>query len=120
MSSIDLGRSLSLMRIALGAAAWLAPGIAVRVLGDAPAARTSLPLFLRLFGARDVAMGLGYLQVSRDQQDRLLLIGMGVDAADGVASLLAARRGQLPALLAVPFAVTAAAAVVAAAAARRQ
>ena len=116
----DLGRVLSILRILAGGAVWAAPQAAVKVLGDRVPARTSLPLVLRLFGARDLTMGLGYLQAAPHERDRLLKIGMGVDAADAAAALVAHRRGQLPASLAIPFAVTAAVAVLTAAVARRQ
>lgn len=117
---VDLGRLLAVLRMAIGAGVWVAPGVAVRVLGDRVPRRTSLPFVLRLFGARDFTMGLGYLQGSRPQQHQLLIVGMAVDAADAVAALLAHRRGQLPARLALPFAAAAGGAAATAAVAHRQ
>lgn len=118
-TKLDLGWTLSILRILLGGAVWAAPNVAVKLLGDSLPARTSLPFVLRLFGVRDLAMGLGYLQAAPGERDRLLKLGMGVDATDAVAALLAQRRGQLPARLAVPFAVAAVAAVATAAVARK-
>jgi hypothetical protein len=116
----DLGWVLAALRMAVGAAVWAAPGVPSRVLGERAPVRSSLPFVLRLFGARDFSMGLGYLQATPAQQDQLLRVGMGVDAADAAAAVLAHRRGHLPGYLAAPFALTAVAAVVAAAAARRR
>lgn len=116
----DLGWVLSVLRMGAGAGAWVAPHTAMRILGVHHRGRTALPLVLRLFGARDFAMGLSYLRATPAQQDRLLLLGMGVDAADAAATALAYRRRELPARLALPFAATAIAAVGVAAVARRR
>lgn len=116
---LDLGWVLSILRILIGGVVWASPRAAVKVLGDPLQGRTSLPLVLRLFGVRDLTMGLGYLQATPAERDRLLKLGMGVDAVDAAAAVLAQRRGELPARLALPFAVTAMAAVATAAVARK-
>lgn len=116
----DLGTALSVARVGVGAATWLAPGVAARLLGNRGSTAASLPFVLRLFGVRDFTMGLGYLNATPEQQDRILLLGMVADGADAVAAFAGQRRGHLPARLATPFALTALAALAAGAAARRR
>lgn len=115
----DLGTALSVARVGLGAATWIAPGMATRLLARRGVPAASLPFVLRLFGVRDFTMGLGYFNATPEQQDRILLLGMVADGADAAAALVAQRRGHLPARLATPFALTALCAVAAGAAARR-
>ena len=93
---MNLGRAdegLAAARIAAGAGAWLLPGLAARIIGVQPTPATSL--ILRLFGARELAVGVAYLQADEDKRQRLLLVGMGMDGADGVASLIAGKQGGL-------------------------
>ena len=116
----NLGTLLSAARVGVGAATWLAPVAAGKVMGRRAVTASPVPFVLRLFGVRDFALGLGYFGASPEQQDRVLALGMICDAADAAAAFAAHRRGDLPARLAVPFALTALGAVAAGAAARKQ
>jgi hypothetical protein len=102
------------MRIGAGVGAWLAPGLSTRVAFRGAQDSAAVPLLLRLFGARDIAMGAGYLSADAREQDRWLKIGIAVDAADAVAALLAGRSGRLQKSAAAPIVLTAVAAVAAA------
>ena len=67
---------------------------------------------LRLFGARDVALGVGVLGApTAVERDRWLALGMAIDAADAAACLVAGNRKQLRWRAAVMGAVTACAAI---------
>ena len=109
-------RTFVAMRVLVGAASWLTPGLAARLSGfDAePGAR----YWTRLFGVRDVVLGLA-AQASRGaDRRRIIRLTAACDAADLAATVLGARAGHVPgraALLAGGVAVTAG--VVAAAAA---
>jgi hypothetical protein len=109
---MDNATALSLGRIGLGATAWAAPGLAGTAMmldrSDAQAA-----FLLRLFGARDVALGVATLVVPAEARPALLGIGLVVDASDAAAALLGARGGALRPLPAVLVAGTASAAVAA-------
>lgn len=104
------GEALAWGRIAAGTAAWLFPGLGARVMGLQPTPANALGL--RLFGSRDVAVGVGYLQSGPAERDRWLLLGMGVDGADAVAGLIAGKRHAVPWPRALVIAATATAAVV--------
>ena len=59
-----------------------------------PEANPQAPYLGRLFGARDVALGVGTLQASGEARKQWL------DAADAAAALAAGRGGYLPSLAA--------------------
>lgn len=112
MTPARAGEALAAARIAAGLGAWLLPGVASQLFGATGARSTPLPLALRLFGSRDVVMGLGYLYASgRPERNRWLALGIGVDAADAAASVLAGVRGAVPRRAWVPAVLTAAGAV---------
>jgi hypothetical protein len=85
----DLAKPLALARVAVGVGTWLAPrvGLAVTLLdSDAPES----PYLLRLFAAREAALGVVVLASDR-KPESLLQIGLVVDALDVAAGLLALR-----------------------------
>ena len=81
-------------RIAIGVAGVVAPGAAARMMGGKSAADGLTPLFVRMVGARDIALGLGtVVALDRGAPVRGWLEGSALaDAADGVASLLGRDR----------------------------
>lgn len=83
-------------RIALGAAALVAPRLAARVMGAGRSPAGTSPLFARMLGGRDVALGLGtVIAVDRGKPVRGWLEGSALaDAVDCLACLLA--RRELP------------------------
>jgi hypothetical protein len=84
------------VRSAIGAGAWLAPRFSGRLFGLDPDANPQSPYLGRLFGARDVALGVGLATSSGRQRQQWLRIGIACDLADAAAGLLAGRRGELP------------------------
>jgi hypothetical protein len=91
---MDQATSLSLARIVVGAAAWVAPRTSLKLaLLDADAPQS--PYLLRVFGARDVALGALTLVSPAAARPSLLKLGLAVDAADSAAALLALRAKQL-------------------------
>ncbi len=88
---MDNATSLSLARIAVGAAAWAAPEFGLKAALLDPTAPQS-PYLVRLFGARDVALGAITLLAGPEHKPALLRVGLGVDGSDLVASLLAWRE----------------------------
>jgi hypothetical protein len=90
---MDLTSSLSLARIALGAAAWVAPERGLRLLGlDTTAGG---PFLVRIFGARDLAFGALTLLAQPHARPALLRLGVALDASDAAAALLATRSGTV-------------------------
>lgn len=87
-------RGLALGRVALGAAAIAAPGALTRAFGMKPA--PELTYMTRIFGARAIALGLGYLTApttERPRWQRLALMVDTIDTAHGTAHLA---RGDVP------------------------
>jgi hypothetical protein len=91
-------RSLAGVRLAIGTSAWATPNLAGRAFGLDSAANPQSPYLARLFGIRDVALGVGVLTTSGESRRRWLVLGMLCDAADAAAGVLAGRGGYLPKL----------------------
>ncbi|MFB4301225.1 hypothetical protein [Actinomadura sp. NTSP31] len=87
-------RGLAAGRIVLGAAAIVAPHAMARASGVRPS--PELGYMTRIFGARAIALGLGYLTApgpERSRWQRLALLVDTLDTAHGAARLI---RGDLP------------------------
>ncbi len=99
---------LSVGRIALGAIAWAAPQLGLRSMTFKGEPQASY--LFRLFGARDVALGVLTLVAPPSQRLALVKAGIAVDAADAGAGLLALRGGAVgkPMALALTAVATAA------------
>ena len=93
--------SVARCRIAIGLAAMLAPGLASRAMGGRRSGGVA-PLFARMLGARDVALGLGtVIALDRGKPVRGWLEGAALaDTADCVSCVLA-RESMPPAAAAV-------------------
>lgn len=87
---------LSLGRIALGAVALANPALAARSLQLDGVGSPQVPYVLRLFGSREIALGVVTLLV-RERRARRGLIGLGVavDAADVATAYVAMREGSV-------------------------
>jgi hypothetical protein len=92
----DPASLLSSGRVAIGAGAWAAPGISGRALGLTPEANRQAEYLGRLFGARDVAIGIGTSMARGGARRSWLQLGILVDGMDAAAAALAARNGSLP------------------------
>ncbi|MET0897674.1 MAG: DUF4267 domain-containing protein [Mycobacterium sp.] len=100
--------ALAGMRIGIGALAWVRPHLAARLF-RLPAPRAETSYLWRLFGVRDIAIGIGTVASQGAQRRRWARFGLACDLADGAAAALGARQGDLPrdgavALVAVPAA----------------
>ncbi len=94
MNSRNLAVSVARGRVAFGVAALLAPGVFGRAIGGAAAAQGLAPMFLRMFGVRDLALGLGtILAVKHETPVRgWVEAGMLADAGDLAAAVLARQQ----------------------------
>ncbi len=91
MDHAALAMSVARGRIAIGLAAVASPRLATRVMSGRSGPEGVAPLFARMLGARDVALGLGtVIALDRGAPVRGWLEGSALaDAADCVAALLA-------------------------------
>lgn len=87
-------RALAVGRIVLGAASLAFPDRLARLSG-VPAS-PELAYMTRIFGARAIALGAGYLTSSPDQRHRWQRLALGVDISDTLTGLGHLRRGDLP------------------------
>lgn len=96
---------LGTTRAAVGATAWTAPRTTLRLTGLGPATRgpedatASTDVVSRLFGVRDLALGLAVLQTDPHLRRAALALGVAVDLVDAAASVQGVRRGAPPASL---------------------
>lgn len=95
------------VRSAIGAGAWLAPRLSGRLFGLDVDGNPQAPYLARLFGVRDVALGLGLAGSQGSQRQQWLQLGVACDLADAAAGVLAGRSGALPARAAVMVTATA-------------
>lgn len=98
MEDETLALSVARCRIAVGIGAVAAPRMATRILGGQRASDGIAPLFARMLGARDIALGLGtVISLDRGKPVRGWLEAAALaDTADCVACVLA--REQMPPL----------------------
>ncbi len=89
----DHAAALSLARILIGTGAWVAPEH--RVWSSALGSPAQSPYTMRLFAAREVALGGMTLLAPPAVKPSLLKIGIAVDGADAAAGALAARSGAV-------------------------
>jgi len=93
-------KALAALRVVIGVGAWVAPRLAGRSFGLHPGANPQAPYLGRLFGARDVALGVGTMQATGEARRQWLQIGVAVDAAEALAAVAAGRAGYLPPVVA--------------------
>ena len=105
MESRDIATAIARGRIAIGAAALAAPGLASRVMLGSNGSRPGTKLFARMLGGRDAALGLGVvIALDRGAPVRGWLEASALaDAIDLVGCLIA--RDEMPS---TAFATTAA------------
>jgi hypothetical protein len=88
-------RALVGLRMVLGVGSFLRPDLAARAFGIDPDESASLPSAIRLFGAREAALGIGLALASETERPKVLVIGAGSDALDVVTVALGARARRL-------------------------
>jgi hypothetical protein len=103
---VDALATLSALRSLAGAGSWANPGLSWRTFGLGPIQGTqssttaaSSALATRLFGVRDLALGLAVRHPDPSLRRVALQIGVAVDSADVIASVLAVRAGAPKATL---------------------
>jgi hypothetical protein len=90
----DHTRNLALGRIAVGVASWAAPSLVARTMFLDPEKQQALAF--RLFGVRDLALGLATLDGTPPHRARALQLGILCDLGDALAAVQGARDGSLP------------------------
>src|SRR5438309_17810 len=89
-------RSLAGLRVAVGTSAWATPRLTGKAFGLDSDANPQSPYLARLFGIRDVALGVGALTSTGEARRKWLMLGAMCDVADAAAGILAGRGGYLP------------------------
>lgn len=110
MEPMQARRAIAYLRMGLGAL-WPTPAVGAKVFGVDADAEPSFRLMARLFAIRDLALGAALLQADEEEGDRLVDLGIVVDAADLVAIVLAGARRQVGARMVLLGGTTAATAV---------
>jgi hypothetical protein len=87
--------ALAGLRLAVGFGAWLLPRLAGRLFGLDVDGNPQLPYVARLFGVRDIVLGLGTMTSEGEAQNAWLRAGLVCDAADFAAGLLARRNDEI-------------------------
>jgi hypothetical protein len=86
---------LSLGRIAVGAAALANPDASAKLFRLDPTTNPQVPYLMRLFGSREVALGLVTLLARGKAQRGVIGVGVLVDAADAATGYLAMQDGSV-------------------------
>jgi hypothetical protein len=86
-------RTFAGLRIGVGAIAWLAPTLAARLFGIDP--ERSDRWSTRLFGARELALGIAVLRTEGQAQQATLDAGIAIDSLDAVSGFDELRRGNV-------------------------
>ncbi len=97
---------LAVGRLGIGATALLTPRLFARMTGLQPESNASVSYPTRLFGSREILMGAATLLTTGEVRRNLVGAGVAVDAADVLAALGSAVRGDVSkksgAMLALP------------------
>lgn len=86
---------LSFGRVAIGTVALANPDLATKLFRLDPATNPQLPYLTRLFGSREIALGLITLLARGKTQRNVVLAGILVDAADAATGYLAMQEGTV-------------------------
>ena len=84
--------ALAVGRIAAGALPWISPRLTARVFGMDTDGQSAYPW--RLFGVRDLVIGVGTLCSSGAQRRAFATAGLACDVGDGAAGAAAMYRGD--------------------------
>lgn len=86
---------LAAARVAIGGLAVASPALGAGLFRLDPRGNPQLPYMTRLFGGREMALGLATLLARGSGRRDLVVLGIAVDAVDAAASVLAARSGAV-------------------------
>jgi hypothetical protein len=87
---------LSLGRIAVGAIAFARPDVAAGMFGLDLAGNPQSPYVARLFGSREIAIGVLTLVSRGTTRRNLVLAGVGIDLADAATGVLGIQDKSVP------------------------
>ncbi len=99
-------------RVVLGALSMVSPSLATKLFLLDPKLNPQLSYMGRLFGSREVALGVITLASSGAARRRLVQLGVAVDGADAYTGIVSAASGAVPKKTGVLLSVVGAAAVV--------
>jgi hypothetical protein len=88
--------ALAVGRLVLGALGRVAPRATAGMFGAGGAASPELDYMTRIFGARAIALGTGYLATRGAARRTWQRIALGVDVSDTIAGIGHLRRGDVP------------------------
>ncbi|MFI0351665.1 hypothetical protein [Actinomadura sp. 9N407] len=83
----DLMVQVARGRIALGVTAFAAPGLTARLMGSGKETDGGRDLLTRMFAAREIALGAGYLLSKESDRPLWARLGLVVDSLDTVSGL---------------------------------
>jgi hypothetical protein len=92
--ALPLKATIALTRIGAGALTYANPPLAAKLFGLRNAEQSST-YTARLFGSRDIALGLAVLSPNPAARKNALRLGVLVDACDTVAGLMDQKEGKL-------------------------
>jgi hypothetical protein len=87
--------TLAALRTAVGVTSYVAPNFGGKLFGLEPEANPQAAYLGRLFGIRDLALGVGTLRAKKKAQDNWIEMGILCDAADVVAAFAGGGKGYL-------------------------
>ncbi|WP_067491669.1 hypothetical protein [Actinomadura hibisca] len=90
----DVMLNVARSRVALGVVAFAVPGLTVKAMRMGSGADAGRDYVTRMFAAREIALGAGYLLSKGEARKTWARLGFGVDALDTVTGLKT--RGRLP------------------------
>jgi hypothetical protein len=93
---MDPVTGLSLGRIAVGAVSFARPDVAAGLFGLDLANNPQSPYVARLFGSREIAIGVLTLASRGTTRRNLVLAGIGIDLADAVTGVLGIQDKSVP------------------------
>ena len=88
-------RTFALMRVLVGGQSWLAPKLSARLFGFDPDGNPQAAYWTRLFGVRDVVLGVAALQTEGEARRRIVQLTAACDAADLASAVIGRRAGYL-------------------------
>jgi hypothetical protein len=91
------GNALIGVRFVLGTTSWFTPHFFMEAIGMDPHSNPQAAYMSRLFGVRDLTLGLGLLASRGDPRRVWWRLGILCDIGDAAAGAISWRRGELPA-----------------------
>lgn len=96
MPDLQPARTLAGLRIAIGAGAWATPTLAGKLFGLDPDNNPQASYLARLFGIRDIALGIGTTASTGASRRLWWQLGIACDLMDAAAAGIGGRDGSLP------------------------